>query len=158
MFMGCDKRFFIFLLGAVLLSFILAQPASASKEGGLSLYSVMLDSPGTNESGPVHVEMKRSDEGIEKLMVAAFGRNETAPSQLLQSIKEKKWLNGVQLSGEKGYQFTGGRTVYVSLTEGGSWGAVVVAVIGFSEDGKFRVVDNLSREEVEKKAAKIANN
>ena len=43
------------------------------------------------------------------------------------------------------------------FTEGGSWGSVVVAVIRFSEDGKFKVLDNLNREEVEKKAQKIAS-
>jgi hypothetical protein len=156
--MHCNKRVFVFLVGVVLLPFVSAQPAQASKEGGLSLFSVKLDSPGMDESGPVHVEMKRSDEGIKQLIVSAFGRTGAAPSQLLESIKEKRWLNGIQLSWEKGYRLTGGRTVYVSLTEGGSWGGVVVAVIGFGEDGKFRVVENLSRDEVEEKAAKIANN
>jgi hypothetical protein len=155
--MRCNRCFLKAILGAVLLPLILAPPANASKEGGLSLYRVILDSPGTDKSGPVHVEMQRSDEGIEKLMVSAFGRNETAPSQLLQSIKEKRWLNGVQLSWEQGYELTGGKKVYVMLTEGGSWGGVVVAVIRFSEDGKFKVFGNLSREEVEKKAEKIAN-
>ncbi len=156
--MCCSWRFLVILLSAaLLLPLILAPPANASKEGGLSLYSVILDSPGTDKSGPVHVEMQRSDEGIGKLIVSAFGRNETAPSQLLQSIKEKRWLNGVQLSWEQGYDLTGGRKVYVMLTEGGSWGVVVVAVIRFSEDGKFKVLDNLNREEVEKKAQKIAS-
>lgn len=152
------KGLFSLLPGAVLLSFLLTQPANADKEGGLSLYSVMLDSPGMGDSGPVHVEMQRSDEGIEKLVISAFGKNEAAPPQLLQSIKEKKWLNGLQLSWSRGYRLMGGRTVYVSLTEGGSWGAVVVAVIGFSEDGNFRIFDNLSREEAKEKAEKIANN
>lgn len=154
--MRCSRRFFVVILGAVLLPLVWAAPANASKEGGLSLYSVILNSPGTDKSGPVRVEMRRSDEGIEKLMVSAFGRNETAPSQLLQSIKEKRWLNGVQLSWEQGYELTGGRKVYVMLTEGGSWGVVVVAVIRFSEDGKFAIGTNLSREEVEKKSEKIA--
>jgi hypothetical protein len=151
------RRVFSFLPVAVLVSFSLTQIANADKEGVLSLYSVMLDSPGMDDSGPVHVEMKRSDEGIDKLVISAFGRNETAPPQLLQSIKEKKWLNGLQLSWSRGYRLTGGRTVYISLTEGGSWGAVVVAVIGFSEDGNFRVFDNLSREEAKKKSEKSAN-
>ena len=149
--MRCNRCFFIALLGAVLLPLILAPPAKASKEGGLSLYRVILDSPGTDKSGRVHVEMQGSDEGIGKLMVSAFGRKETASSQLLQSIKEKRWLNGVQLSWEQGYELTGGKKVYVMLTDGGSWGVVVAAVIRFSEDGKFKVFDNLSREEVEKK-------
>jgi len=91
------------LLCTVLLPLILLRPANATKEGGLSLYSVILDSPGTAESGPVHVEIQRSDEGIKKLMVSAFGRTETAPSQLLQSIKRKAWINGVELSGVDGF-------------------------------------------------------
>jgi len=49
----------------------------------------------------------------------------------------------------------GGKTVYLSLTEGGTAGVVVVAVIGFSEDGKFKLFDNLSRKEFEEKAARI---
>jgi hypothetical protein len=151
------RGLFSLLPGAVLVSFLLTQPAYADKEGGLSLYSVMLDSPGTSDSGPIHVEMKRSDEGIETLAISAFGKSELAPPELLKSIKEKKWLNGIQLSWSKGYRLTGGRTVYVSLTEGGSWGAVVVAVIGFSEDGNFKVFDNLSRDEAKEKAEKIAN-
>ena len=69
-----NARFFMFFTGVVLMTFLLARPANASKEGGLSLYSVILDSPGVDESGPVHVEMKRSDEGIEKLIVSAFGK------------------------------------------------------------------------------------
>lgn len=147
--MRYKKRIFSFLPSAVLVSLLLIQPASADKEGGLSLYRIMLDSPGMDDSGPVHVDIKRSDEGIEKLAISAFGRNGTAPSQLLQLIKEKKWLNGLQLSWSKGYRLMGGRTVYISLTEGGSWGVVVVAVIGFSENGSFRLFDNLTREEAE---------
>jgi hypothetical protein len=49
----------------------------------------------------------------------------------------------------------GGKTVYLSLTEGGAWGVVVVALIGFSEDGKFKLLDNLSPEEVAEKAVKV---
>jgi hypothetical protein len=150
-----SSSLFIFLLGAVVMPLVLARPAYASKEGGLSLYSVKLDSQGMDDSGPVHVEMKRSDEGIESLKVSAFGKTETAPSALLESIKQKSWLNGVQLSWERGYRDTGGKTIYLSLTEGGAWGVVVVAVIGFNEDGKFRVFVNLSNEEVEKKAARV---
>jgi len=109
-----------------------------------------------DDSGPVHVEIRRSDDGIEKLVVSAFGKTEAASPQLLQSILEKKWLNGVQLSWSKGSRLTGGKTVYVSLTEGGSWGVVIVAIIGFDEEGNFRVVENLSREQVEERAAKTA--
>lgn len=146
--MRCRMHFFIPLL--VLLPLILATPASASKEGGLSLYRVILDSPGTDESGPVHVEMQRTDKGIQKLMVSAFGRSETASSQLLQSIKRKAWINGVQLSWVEGFGFTGRGNLNIVLTEGGSWGAIVVAVIGFSEDGKFAIGTNLSQKQVEK--------
>jgi hypothetical protein len=149
MFMRCDMRFFMFLVGAVLLPFILARPANASKEGGLSLYSVILDSPGLDGSGPVHVEMQRSDEGIDRLMISAFGRTEMAPSELLQSIKRKAWINGVQLSWVKSFVSRGG-SLNVVLTEGGSWGAIVVAVIGFSMDGTFAIGTNLSQEQVEK--------
>jgi hypothetical protein len=150
MFMRGDRRVLMSLLGAALLTFVLTRPADASKEGGLSLCGVTLDSPGMEGSGPVHVELKRSDEGIEKLLVTAFGRTETAPAQLLQSVKEKQWLSGVTLSWERGYRSTGGKTVYVLLTEGASWRIVVVAAIAFSEDGKFRVFKNLSHEEVAK--------
>jgi hypothetical protein len=146
---------FMFLLCAVLTPLALAQPTYASKEGGLSLYTVKLDSPGMDDSGPVHVEMKRSDKGIETLKVSAFGKTETAPSALLGSIKQKRWLNGVLLSWERGYPDMGGKTIYLSLTEGGTAGAVVVAVIGFSEHGKFEVFGNLSNEEVAKKAARV---
>ena len=151
-----NSRFLVMLLVALLVPLILTTPANASKEGALSLYSVILNSPGTDKSGPVHVEMQRSDEGFGKLIVSAFGRNGSAPSYLLQSITEKRWLNGVQLSWEQGYDLTGGRKVYVMLTEGGSWGSVVVAVIRFGEDGKFKILANLSRKEVEEKARKIA--
>jgi hypothetical protein len=135
------------LLGAVLLPLGFSLPAHASKEGLLSLYRVILDSPGTTESGPVHVEMQRSDKGIETLMVSALGRKETAPPELLQAIKRKAWINGIQLSWGR---TPGKRTVSIVLTEGGSWGAIVVAVVGFSEeDGKFWIGTNLSQEEVE---------
>jgi len=150
-----DARFFTRVFVVLLIPVLFAQPAYASKEGGLLLSRVVLDSPGMDESGPVHVEMKRSDSGIETLHVSAFGKTETVPSELLQLIKEKKWLNGIQLSWEKGYREMGGKTVYVALTEGATWGAVVVAVIGFSEDGKFRLLDNLTREQVNAKTAKI---
>jgi hypothetical protein len=146
--MSHNNRFLMALLGVVLVLLVFPLPAHASKEGLLSLYSVILDSPGTTESGPVHVEMKRSDSGIGKLMVSAFGRNETAPPQLLQSIKRKAWINGVQLSwGGSGIK--GGRYLNVVLTEGGSWGAIVVAVVAFSEDGKFAIVTNLGQDQVE---------
>jgi len=154
--MQSNKQFSLLLLGAALLQIGLARPAIASKEGGLSLHDVTLDSPGMDDSGPVHVEIRRSDDGIEKLVVSAFGKTEAASPQLLQSILEKKWLNGVQLSWSKGSRLTGGKTVYVSLTEGGSWGVVIVAIIGFDEEGNFRVVENLSREQVEERAAKTA--
>jgi hypothetical protein len=145
--MNCHKRSVMVLLGAVLLPLGFSLPAHASKEGLLSLYRVILDSPGTTESGPVHVEMQRSDKGIEKLMVSAFGRKETAPPELLQAIKRKAWINGIQLSWGR---TPGKRTVSIVLTEGGSWGAIVVAVVGFSEeDGKFWIGTNLSQEEVE---------
>lgn len=144
--MKCNKRFVMALLGAVLLPLVFALPAHASKEGLLSLYRVILDSPGTTESGPVHVEMQRSDRGIEKLRISAFGRNESAPPELLQAIKRKAWINGVQLSWGG---ITGQRYASVVLTEGGSWGAIVVAVVGFSENGKFWIGTNLSQEEVE---------
>lgn len=148
--MRCSKRFFLLIHVAVLLFLVFAPPANASKEGGLSLYSVTLDSPGIDGSGPVHVEMKRSDKGIEKLMISAFDRSETAPSELLRSIKSKARINGVQLSWVGDFGLTGGRNINIVLTEGGSWGAIVVAVIGFSEDGKFGIVTNLSEEQVEK--------
>ena len=43
------------------------------------------------------------------------------------------------------------------LTEGGSWGCSVLAVIQFSEDGKFELFENLSREEAEKKSENSEN-
>jgi hypothetical protein len=154
--MKSRKRYFLLVLAAALLPLVLVRPALASKEGGLSLYDVILDSPGMDESGSVRVELKRSDEGVEKLLISAFGRNGAAPPQLLQSIKDRKWLNGVQLSYSRGDRLTGGRTIYISLTRGGSWGAVVVAVIAFNEEGKFRMVENLSHKEAEERAAKTA--
>jgi len=135
--MRCNSRFLVALWGAVLLPLILAPPANASKEGGLSLYTVILDSPGLDGSGPVHVEMQRSDEGIDKLMISAFGRSETAPPELLRSIKRKAWINGVQLSWVKSFVSARRGSINVVLTEGGSWGAIVVAIIVFSTDGKF---------------------
>ena len=144
--MSCNKSLVLALLGAVLLTLVFALPAHASKEGLLSLYRVILDSPGTTESGPVHVEMQRSDRGIDKLRISAFGRNESAPPELLQAIKRKAWINGVQLSWGR---TPGKRNVSVVLTEGGSWGAIVVAVVGFSENGKFSIIKNLSQEQVE---------
>ena len=150
------RRLFLgFLLGSGVLAFTLARPANASKEGGLSLYNVVLDSPGMLGSGPIHVEMKRTDDGIGELAVSAFGRNEMAPPELLESINEKDGISGVMLSWEQGYKVMGGQTVYILLTEGASWGNVVVAIIKFSEDGKFGVVENLSHEEVGKKFDKI---
>lgn len=148
--MRCNRRFFSLFLGAVLLPLAFVPPANASKEGVLLLYSVILDSPGMDGSGPVHVEMKRSDIGIEKLIISAFGSSEAAPSQLLRSIKSQARINGVQLSWVKDFGFGGRRNLNIVLTEGGSWGAIVVAVIGFSEDGKFGIVTNLSQEQVEK--------
>jgi hypothetical protein len=144
--MSCNKSLVIALLGAVLLTLVFALPAHASKEGLLSLYRVILDSPGSTESGPVHVEMQRSDRGIDKLRISAFGRNESAPPELLRAIKRKAWINGVQLSSGG---ITGERYASVVLTEGGSWGAIVVAVVGFSENGKFSIIKNLSQEQVE---------
>jgi hypothetical protein len=139
----------MFLPGAVLLALILAPPASATKEGPLPLYSVILDSPGMGDSGPVHVEMRRSDKGIEKLIISAFGRSETAPTQLLRSIKMNALINGVQLSWVRGFG-KGKGNLNVVLIEGVSMGALVVAEIGFGDDGKFAIGRNLSQEQVEK--------
>jgi hypothetical protein len=76
------QAFFYVFSWRCIAAFHLAQPATASKKAGLSLSSVILESPGTEEFGPVPVEIQRSDEGIEKLMASAFGRNETAPGSL----------------------------------------------------------------------------
>ena len=148
--MSCNKSLVLALFGAVLLTLVFALPAHASKEGLLSLYRVILDSPGSTESGPVHVEMQRSDRGIDKLRISAFGRNESAPPELLQAIKRKAWINGVQLSGGAG-------GLNVVLTEGGSYGAIVVAVIGFGDDGKFSIVTNLSQEQLEEAERRFSN-
>ena len=95
------KLFFGFFTFSMILFFVLATPANASKEGGLSLYNVVLNSPGMDDSGPIHVEMQRTDKGIERLSISAFGRNDVAPIPLLQSIKEKEWINGILLSWSK---------------------------------------------------------
>lgn len=145
----------LLLLGLLFAIGGVSQVVVASGEGGLSLYSVVLESPGMDGSGAVHVALKRTDEEIESLVVSAFGKKVSAPKKLLRSIKEKEQISGAQLSYSSG-NLSGGNSVYIALTEGASWGTTIVAIIQFRSDGSFRIIENLSRSEADERAEKIA--
>lgn len=92
----------------------------------------------SDESGPVVISGTQNDSGISSLQIAAFRRSFTlAPAQLKQL--RGLMVNGMQLSGEPGYESLGGRTLYLLLSMGFSSGTTKAKLISVNQRGDIKV-------------------
>lgn len=112
--------------------------AKADEEGRLPIAHIQLDSPGLDNSGPIHIDVFQDTTGISKLKVSAFGKLCTATKTQLAAINGDVF-NIVGASYSRGYLNTGGRSIYVLLYQGFSSGAQVSAVVTVTERGDVRV-------------------
>lgn len=121
-----------------LAAFAGASLAFASQEGGLPLGGFRFESPGIGDSGVVIVAGRQGAKGVESLSIEAFGtRIDLSPSQL--EVLRGGMLNGLQLSYEAGYKETGGRTVYLLLSQGFTSGVIARRVVTVTESGAVSV-------------------
>lgn len=136
----------LFLIVAAALGFCggATNTAHADVEGPLPLAHIQLDSPGLDESGPVHIDISQDQDGISELKVSAFGKLQTVTRSQLAAISGSMF-NVVGMSYSRGYTNTGGRNVYVLLYQGVSSGAQVAAIVTVKEHGDVRVINKTVR-------------
>lgn len=136
----------LFLIAAATLGFCggLANTARADVEGRLPLAHIQLDSPGLDNSGPVHIDLSQDQNGISELRVTAFGKIRTITKAQLATIGGSVF-NVVGVSYSKGYTNAGGRNVYVLLYQGFSSGVQVAAIVTVPERGDVRVTNKTVR-------------
>jgi hypothetical protein len=128
------------LLSALLVAALQPLSADASVEGVLPVGELRVTSPGIDKSGPVVVTARQSAKRFESFQVAAFGRAfELSRAELSQL--QAGFVNGVQISYEQGYEQTGGRTVYVVISEGFTSGIERRQVVSINERGEIRVTN-----------------
>lgn len=116
----------------------LENAARADVEGRLPLARIQLDSPGLDDSGPVHIGLSQDENGIAELRVTAFGKIRTVTNAQLDTIGNSVF-NVIGVSYSRGYTNAGGRNVYVLLYQAFSSGVQVSAVVTVPERGDVRV-------------------
>jgi hypothetical protein len=112
----------------LLLGLLFSVGSFADVESRMPLSQMTMDSPGLNESGPVHVELIQSNEGITKLEITAFGKTRSLSASQL-ALLGKQQFNGAVLSESPGYGGRFGHGIYLILSQGYSSGISVVAKI-----------------------------
>jgi hypothetical protein len=113
-------------------------PARADQEGRLPIGRIQLDSPGMDDSGPVHIEVFQDSKGISELEISAFGKLHKVMNSQLAVVSGHEF-NGVGVSYSKGYTNLGGRNVNVLLYEGFSSGTQLIAIVSIQEHGEVRI-------------------
>jgi len=139
--MNRTRRLATQLVSIIFLCVLCLHDASADAEGRMQLSRILLDSPGLDNSGPVHMDATQSDRGITNMSMSAFGKTQTLTSSQLAALGGRVF-NGAGLTYSRGYKNLGGRTVYLLLFHGFASAAKVVTVITFRELGDVRV-DNV---------------
>ena len=120
------------------------QPAVASKEGVLSFSEFVIKSDGLKGSGEITVTGNKTKDGkYEKISVFAFGKILLVPKEILDQIPSR-YQNGIQLSYERGYLKTGGRTVYIVFHKGFTSGIGDRFIIAVKENGSSGIIQNNS--------------
>ena len=122
----------------LLVMFLLAASASASKEGALAFRTFRFES--RDASGPVVVTGAQGDRGITSLRVSAFRKSFTLTPEHLKLLRGLI-VNSVQLSGEGGYKELGGRTLYLILSMGFTDGTPHAKLVTLDERGDIKIQD-----------------
>ena len=127
------------LVLAIIISCVaFSMPAVADEEGRMPLSRIQFDSAGLDNSGPVHVEVTQSAQGVTEMNVSAFGSLHKLPSDQLSTVKGLIF-NTVGVTYSRGYAIVGGRSVYILLCQGFSSGASVLAIVTVKEKGASRI-------------------
>lgn len=136
----------LFLVAATTLGLCggLANTARADMEERLPLSHIQLDSPGFDNSGPIHVDLSQDQKGISELTITAFGKIRTVPKAQLATIAGSVF-NIVGVSYSHGYANARGRYVYVLLYQGFSSGVQVAAIVAVPERGEVQVINKGDR-------------
>lgn len=131
---------FFFVLAIAML---FQPPANASKEGMLAFSDFSVKSPGLGNSGPVEISGTQISGGITSIRISAFKRETSLNTAQLAQIRGLI-ANGIQISFELGYKETGGKKIYIVLTEGLTSGRARAVTIQFTEAGKLRITQESS--------------
>ena len=114
--------------------------ADVVSEGALSLGSFRLESPGIGGSGPVVITGNQTHDGIQSLMIEAFGKQFSLTTAQLQGL-HGRYFNGMQLTYWPGDKELGGGMVYLTITLGFTRGVVERRFVVIREDGTISVGD-----------------
>lgn len=82
----------------------------------------------------------QTSDGISNLRIVSFGREYILTAPLILQLRNFS-VNGIQLSYEEGYKEYGGRTLYVTFTQGFTFGSVRLKVLSVNEKGGMRIFD-----------------
>lgn len=127
------------LLAVFLLVLAISENVFASREGMLTFSDFAIKSDGLEGSGKISMEAKQGAMGVTYLKLNAFNREILLDEEQLRSL-QNIYLNGVQLSYERGNQNSGGRTVYVIFSRGFTAGVEVVKILAVNEKGEVSIV------------------
>lgn len=120
---------------------IAAPVANASQEHVLQLNKFRLVSVSQTDPGTVVVDGSQDQSGkFQEVNVKLLGKTIAVPPRILQQIPAGS--NGVIISSEPGYDFLGGRTVYITflVTWSNARNIYKRFVIAVSEDGKSEII------------------
>jgi hypothetical protein len=128
-------------LYVIFLALFFTLNANASEEGIISFNKFSIESS-TLKSGLVSVEgMKGSSGKYEKIVIHAFGKIFSVPEEILSTLPADR-INGVQLSGEGGYEILGGETIYIQFQVGFTSEVSNKFIISVNERGDIEVLSN----------------
>ena len=136
--MNSMGRLLPIVLATVISCVAFCMPAVADEEGRVPLARIQFDSVGLDNSGPVHVEVTQSAQGVTEMNVSAFGSVHNLPLDQLATIKGLIF-NTVGVTYSQGYAIVGGRSVYILLCQGFSSGVSVLAIVTVKEKGPSRI-------------------
>lgn len=132
------RKRFARTIAHILLVLVTANSAQASKEGMLWLSTFSVESAGISSSGPVRIRGIAEHGHISNLEIHAFKKKFFLNPQQLFQIKNFA-VNGLSLSFETGFKSSGGKILYVLLSQGLSAGPDSEKVIEISEENGIRI-------------------
>jgi hypothetical protein len=91
--------------------------AIASQELIVPWSSFTIASDALGATNPIELSGRQSDGGLSRLVVKAFGREFVLDKAQLRRL-EGMSINGLDITYERGYAMTGGRTLYLVFSRG----------------------------------------
>ena len=124
------------LLVVILAALVCAGTVIASQESVRTFKKFRFEA--SDESGPVVISGTQSDSGIDSLEISAFRKSFTLSPAQLKRLRGLM-VNGLQLSGEPGYEVVGGRTLYLLVSMGFSSGISTAKLISVNQRGEIKI-------------------